>query len=72
MNIKSSSLYCRYADDTLLVIKPDDMSRVHHNLLNRFDNKLRFTVDLFENKAPHFLDFEISPDDISTFNNLVP
>lgn len=71
MNIKSSSLYCRYADDTLLVIKPDDVSRVH-NLLNRFDNKLCFTVDLFENKAPHFLDFEISPDDISTFNNLVP
>ena len=70
-NIKSSSLYCRYADDTLLVIKPDDVSRVH-NLLNRFDNKLCFTVDLFENKAPHFLDFEISPDDISTFNNLVP
>ena len=71
MNIKSSSLYCRYSDDTLLVIKPDDVSRVH-NLLNRFDNKLCFTVDLFENKAPHFLDFEISPDDISTFNSLVP
>lgn len=71
MNIKSSSLYCRYADDTLLIIKPDDVSHAH-NLLNRFDNKLRFTVGLFENKAPHFLDFEISPDDISSFNSLVP
>ena len=37
---------CRYVDDTLIVIKSEEVSRVH-NLLNQLDNKLRFTVDFF-------------------------
>ena len=34
-------------------------------LLNGFDKNLKFTVDLFENEVPHFLDLEMSPDGIS-------
>ena len=37
------------------------------NLLNNFDPHLRFTVDLFHNEVPHFLDLELSPDGISIF-----
>ena len=28
---------------------------------------MRFTVDMFQNKVPHFLDLELSPDGISIF-----
>ena len=37
------------------------MSHVY-NLLNRYDNNLYFTVDLFQNETPHFLSREILPD----------
>ena len=50
----------------LLVIKPDNVKEVH-NSLNKFDKNLRFTVDMFQNKVPHFLDLELSPDGISIF-----
>ena len=58
--------YTRFVDDTLLVIKPDNVKEVQ-NFLNKFDKNLRFTVDMFQNKAPHFLDLELSPDGISIF-----
>ena len=58
--------YTRFVDDTLLVIKPDNVKEVH-NSLNKFDKNLRFTVDMFQNKVPHFLDLELSPDGISIF-----
>ena len=57
--------YTRFVDDTLLVIKPDDVKV--HNFLNKFDKNLRFTVDMFQNKVPYFLDLESSPDGISIF-----
>ena len=47
--------YCCYVDDTLLVVKPQDVSRIH-KLLNSFDKNLKFAVDLFENEVHHFLD----------------
>ena len=47
--------YGRYADDTLLVVKPHDIDYIR-NLLNEFDPKLRFTVDIFEDIVLHFLD----------------
>ena len=59
-------LYKLIVDDTLLVIKPDNVKEVH-NSLNKFDKNLRFTVDMFQNKVPHFLDLELSPDGISIF-----
>ena len=58
--------YTRFVDDTLLVIKPDNVKEVH-NSLNKFDKSLRFTVDMFQNKVPHFVDLELSPDGISIF-----
>ena len=58
--------YTHFVDDALLVIKPDNVKEVH-NFLNKFDKNLRFTVDMFQNKVPHFLDLELSPDGISIF-----
>ena len=40
--------YCQYVDDTLLVMKPKDVSRIH-KLLNSFDK-----IDLFENGSSLF------------------
>ena len=58
--------YGRYVDDTLVVVKPDDISKIHDEL-NKFDKNIQFTVDTFENETPHFLDIEISPDGLSIF-----
>ena len=58
--------YKRYVDDTLLLIKPTDIKRIHDSL-NKFDNNLKFTYDDFTNEAPHFLDIEIAPDGLSIY-----
>ncbi|XP_066931458.1 uncharacterized protein [Clytia hemisphaerica] len=58
--------YSRYVDDTLLVIRPVDIDKVHCSL-NKFDKNLQFTVDKFEDETPHFLDLEIAPDGLSIF-----
>ncbi|XP_066935534.1 uncharacterized protein [Clytia hemisphaerica] len=58
--------YKRYVDDTLLVIRPENIDKVHSSL-NKFNKNLQFTVDKFENEVPHFLDLEISPDGLSIF-----
>ena len=58
--------YTCFVDDTLLVIKPDNVKE-RRKYLNMFDKNLRFTVDMFQNKVPHFLDLELSPDRISIF-----
>ena len=63
MNDVTIKFYCLYVEDTLLVVKSQDISRIH-KLLNAFDKNSKFMVDLFENKVPHFLDLEISPDGI--------
>ena len=61
--------YCRYVDDTLLIIKPENIDFVHHSL-NSFDTNLQFTVDTFENETPHFLDLQIAPDGLSIFRKV--
>ena len=61
--IKFSS---RFVDDTLFVVKPKNVSQVH-NVLNKFGKNLRFTVDVFQNEVPHFLDLELSPEGINFF-----
>ena len=58
--------YSRYVDDALLVAKPQDVSHIH-KLLNGFDKNLKFTVDLFENEVPYFLDLEMLPNGISIY-----
>ncbi|XP_066932169.1 uncharacterized protein [Clytia hemisphaerica] len=58
--------YGRYVDDTLLLVKPNDVDRIHQKL-NTFDKSIQFTVDRFDNETPHFLDIEISPDGLSVY-----
>ena len=58
--------YGRYVDDSLLVIKPKDIGRIHHTL-NKFHKNLRFTVDKFDNVVPHFLDLELRDDGIPLY-----
>ena len=58
--------YARYVDDTLLLVKLEDIN----DILNEFNNyhkNLEFTVDRFENCVPHFLDLEIHPDGLSIY-----
>ena len=51
--------YCRYIDDTLLLIKKDEMQHVL-NSFNSFDKSLRLTsVDTFNDGNIHFLDIKI-------------
>ena len=58
--------YCRYVDGTLIVIEDKYVDFVHKKL-NSFDKNLKFTVDLFDEETPHFLDLELSPDGLSIF-----
>ena len=58
--------YGWYVDDALVVIKKEHLQLVH-NALNSFDKNLKFTVDLFDNVVPHFLDIEIHPDGLSIY-----
>ena len=60
------NFYSRFVGDTSLVMKPENVSQVH-KALNNFGNNLRFTVDMFQNEAPHFLDLELSSDGITIF-----
>ena len=50
--------YCRYVDDTLVLLNPKHISYVH-NLLNSFNSNLQFTVDTFDDNSIHFLDLLI-------------
>lgn len=60
MNDDTMKFYCRYVDDKLLIVDPQDVSYIH-KLLNDFDKNLQFTTDLFENELSQFLDLEMSP-----------
>ena len=58
--------YARYVDDTLLLVKPEDVDGILQEF-NRFHQNLEFTVDTFEECLPHFLDLEIHRDGLSIF-----
>ena len=58
--------YSRFVDDTLLVMKAENVSPVH-KALNKFNNNMCFADDMFQNEVPHFLDLELSPDGIAIF-----
>ena len=62
----TAKFYSRFVDDTLSVMKPEKVKNVHQ-ALNKFDSNLRFTVDMFQNEVPHFLDLELSPEGITIF-----
>ena len=53
--------YGRYVEDPLVVIRPVQ------DALKHFDKNLNFTVDIFDNIVPDFLDIEIHPDDLSIY-----
>ena len=59
-------LYARYVDDTLLLLKRQDIDKVL-TAFNGFDKNPKLTVDKFENKTPHFLDLEICPNGLKIF-----
>ena len=59
--------YSRYVDDTLVLIKDENINAVH-NALNRFHKNIKFTVDKFTNETPHFLDIEIAPDGLTIYH----
>ena len=50
--------YCRYIDDTLVMIKKDKIQYVL-NSFNSFDKNLRFTINTFDDGNIHFLDIKI-------------
>ena len=58
--------YSCLVDDTLLAIKPENVSQVN-KAHNKFDSNLRFTIDMFQNEVLHFLELELSPDGIAIF-----
>ena len=58
--------YGRFVDDTLIVIKPEDLNRVH-NTLSNFDRNLKFTLDTFNDVNPHSLDIEIHLDGLEIY-----
>ena len=51
-------LYLRYVDDTLLLVKDEDINHIHKRL-NSFDKSIKFTVDTFPDGNVHFLDIKI-------------
>jgi hypothetical protein len=53
--------YKRYVDDTLVLIKPSNISAVLAKF-NSFDLNLNFTVDTFPDGVVHFLDIKVSVD----------
>ena len=66
--VKSGKIkfYARYVDDTLLLVKPEDLNDIQARF-NNFHKNLEFTVDKFDDCVPHFLDLEIHPDGISIY-----
>ena len=55
----SIKFYTRFVDDTLLLLRQEDIERVKTEL-ERFYKNLKFIYDAFENETPHFLDIEIT------------
>ena len=53
--------YKRYVDDTLVLIKPSDISSVLARF-NSFDRNLNFTIDTFPDGLIHFLCIKVSVD----------
>ena len=53
------TFYTRFVDDTLLLIKQEDINRVKTEF-EKFDKNFKFTYDMLENENPHFLDIEIT------------
>ena len=66
VNDGTLKFYARYVDDTLLMLKPEDVDEVLQKF-NAYHPNLEFTVDKFENCVPHFLDLELHRSGISIY-----
>ena len=66
MNDGTAKFYWQYIDDTLLVVKPQNVSRIH-KMWNGFYLNLQIAVDFFENEVSHFFDLETSLYGISIY-----
>ena len=63
--------YARYVDDTLLLVKPEDVNEILARF-NSFHKNIEFTVDKFEDCVPHFLDFRsIQMESLSSEKKLI-
>ena len=58
--------YGSYVDNTLVVIKAEDLNHVY-NALNNFDRNLKFTLDTLNDVVPHFLNIEIQPNGLRIY-----
>ena len=58
--------YIRYVDNTLLLVKRQDIDKVL-KAFDGFDKNLKFTVNRLENKTPNFLYLEICPNGLTNF-----
>ena len=58
--IGTIKFYNCFVDDTLLVMKPENISEVY-NAFNKFDKNLGSTLNMSQNEVPYFLDLEFSP-----------
>ena len=56
-----SKFYCRYIDDTLVLVKPSSIPEII-NEFHKFHRNIHFTFDAFESTNPHFLDIDILQD----------
>ena len=55
---KFIKFYIRYVDDTLLLVKDDDIDPILKEL-NSYNKNIKFTVDRFINEDTHFLNIKI-------------
>ena len=58
MKEKVIMFYTRYVHNTLSIIKKKDINYVL-NQFDNFDKNLKFTINIFENSVPHFLNTNI-------------
>ena len=58
--------YTRFVDDTMLLVKPENVELVKQEL-EKFDRNLKFTYDCFEDEIPHFLDIELHEDGLKIY-----
>ena len=58
--------YCRYVDDTLLLIEHDDIEFLL-NKFHSFDLNKRFAYDIFSDESPHFLDLKLDGNKFSIY-----
>ena len=62
--------YMRYVDDTLLLIKPENVETLLREF-NSFHNNLHFAVDTFDGGDIHFLDLKIEGIETDVYHKLI-